>query len=270
MTTWRPLAPEVVLVAAGEPDPLPIALQDRVDRAWNEARDKNATLFDGGVFSHHRIDMDSQGRVIRVEGRIVPYSRYLACRVDRDLGDEVGLWVMGVTGLLLCREGAVAGRRSRTATGAGELELAPAGTIGRSDVREGAIDVRRCILAELDEELGLAATDLSEMPEPFALVEDAAVRVADVALWMRSPLPFGQIAAIHREQPGREYDRLRLVRRSGSELRLLMPTSLAAMDAADGLLRGVSLGGPGGTPGNRGIISGAAPAEPSASLEDTS
>jgi hypothetical protein len=270
MTTWRPLSPEVVLVAAGEPDPLPIALQDRVDRAWNEARDKNATLFDGGVFSHHRVDMDSQGRVIRIEGRMVPYSRYLACRVDGDLGDELGLWVMGVTGLLLCLEGAVAGRRSRTATGAGELELAPAGTIGRSDVREGTIDVRRCILAELEEEVGLAAADLSEMPEPFALVEDEATRVADVALWMRSLLPFDQIAAIHGQQPGREYDQLRLVRRSDSALRLLLPTSQALIDAAAGLLHGASLGSLGGTPGNRGIISGVAPAEPSASLEDKS
>lgn len=270
MTTWRPLSPEVILVAAGEPEPLPIALQMRVDRAWNEARDQNATLFDGGVFSHHRVDLDSEGRVIRVEGRIVPYSRYLACRVDRDLGDEVGLWVMGVTGLLLCLEGAVAGRRSRTATGAGELELAPAGTIGRSDVREGAIDVRRCILAELDEELGLAVADLSEMPEPFALVEDEAARVADVALWIRSRLPFDQIAAIHRQQPGREYDQLRLVRMSPSESSLLMPTSQALLAAAAGLLRGVSLGSPGGTPRNRGIISEAAPAEPSASLEDKS
>jgi hypothetical protein len=245
MTTWRPLSPEVILVAAGKPEPLPIALQTRVDRAWNEARRQNATLFDGGVFSHHRIDVDSEGRVIRVEGCIVPYSRYLACRVDRDLGDELGLWVMGVTGLLLCLEGAVAGRRSRTATGVGELELAPAGTIGRSDVRDGAIDVRRCILAELDEELGLAAADLSEMPEPFALVEDEAVRVADVALWLRSRLTFDQIAAIHRQQPGREYDQLRLVRTAPSESSLLMPTSQALLAAAVGLVRGLSSGGPG-------------------------
>lgn len=255
MTTWRPLSSEVVLVAAGEPEPLPIALQTRVDQAWNEARSQNATLFDDGVFSHHRIDVDSEGRVIRVEGRIVPYSRYLACRVDRDLGDELGLWVMGVTGLLLCPEGAVAGRRSRTATGVGELELAPAGTIGRSDVREGAIDVRRCILAELDEELGLAAADLSDMPEPFALVEDEAVRVADVALWIRSRLTFDQIAAIHRRLPGREYDQLRLVRTSPSKSSLLMPTSQALLAAAAGLVRGLWVESSGGTPENRGIIS---------------
>jgi hypothetical protein len=268
MTSWRPLSADVTLVTVGEPDPLPRALQDRIDRTWNAARKRNPTLFDGGVFAHERIHADSDGRVEQVDGRIVPYSRYLAGRIDRDLGDELGLWVMGVTALLLCPDGPVVGRRSRTATGAGELELAPAGTIGRSDVHQGAIDVRRCILGELVEELGLAADDLDDAPEPFALIEDEATRVADVALWMRTPLPFDQIAAIQRSQLAREYDQLSLVGTEAAALSTLLPTSQAVIAAARRLLPGVSLERRESEAGNRGIISTAAPAEPSASGED--
>ncbi len=268
MTSWRPLSADVTLVVSSEPDPLPDALQVRVDRAWNAAREQNPTLFDGGIFSHRGVTEDSTGTVTRVEGCIVPYSRYLACQIDRDLASELGLWVMGVAGLLLSADGPVAGRRFRTAMGSGEFELAPAGTIGRSDVHGAAIDVRRCILGELDEELGLTVADLRDAPEPFALIEDQAIRVADVALWMRTRLSFDQIAAIHQRHPGREYDQLVLV--GASESSTLLPASGALIEAAVRLLQGFSLGGHGSVTGNRGIISGDIPAEQSASLEDPS
>lgn len=236
MTRWKPLAPDVTLVALGGLEPLNPSLQHRVDIAWNQACSDDPTLFEGGVFSHHRIEEDADGRVTLVEGRVVPYSWYLACRLDRALGEEIGLWVMGISGLLLCPDGAVAGRRSRTATGAGEFELAPAGTIGRSDVIDGMIDVRRCILTELDEELGLKPGDLNSQPLPFALIEDDAIRVADIALHMSTPLQFSQIAAIHEQQSGREYDELSLAQAPGLIPGKLMPASRALIDAADALL----------------------------------
>jgi hypothetical protein len=249
MTSWRPVSPEMVVVAVGEPEPLQPALGQRVDELWNRAREENPELFDGGVFSHHHVDVDSRGRVIRVEGHVVPYSHYLAGRLDHDVSAELGIWVMGVTGLLSCPGGAVAGRRSRTATGSGELELAPAGTIGRSDVDDGAIDVRRCILNELEEELGLSSGDLTSPPVPFALVEDEQARVADVALRMRTTLRFDQIAAIHQNQPGREYDQLFLVGSSASKPSVLSPTSRAVFDAATALLGKRSIEAQGAGPG---------------------
>jgi hypothetical protein len=228
------MRPDVMLVSLGGPEPLKQTVQQRVDLAWKHACAEDASLFDGGVFSHHRLEEDVDGWVKLIEGRVVPYSWYIACRVDRALGEELRLWVLGVTGLLLCPDGAVVGRRSTTASGAGELELAPAGTIGRSDVIDGKVDVRRCILSELHEELGLNAEDLSSPPLPFALIEDDMTRVADIALQMQTPFGFAQIVAIHENQSGREYDRLYLA--PTLDPGMLLPASQALIGAADVLL----------------------------------
>jgi hypothetical protein len=236
VTRWKPLRPDVTLVCLGGPEPLTQSVQQRVDLAWKQACVEDSTLFDGGVFSHHRLEEDADGWVKLIEGRVVPYSWYVACRVDRALGEELGLWVMGVSGLLLCPDGAVVGRRSTTVSGAGQIELAPAGTIGRSDVTDGMIDVRRCILSELDEELGLKPEDLSSQPLPFALIEDDTIRVADVALQMSTPLGFAQIALIHEKHSGREYDQLSLAGASTFESGILLSASRALIGAADALL----------------------------------
>jgi hypothetical protein len=234
MTRWKPLRPDVMLVSRGRPEPLTESVQHRVDSAWRQACAVNPTLFDGGIFSPHRIEEDVDGWVKLIEGRVVPYSWYEACRFDRALGDELGLLVMGVSGFLLCADGAVAGHRSTVASGTGVIELAPAGTIGRSDVIDGKVDVRRCILIELYEELGLKSEDLSSPPLPFALIEDDTTRVADIALRMHTPLGFAQIVAIHEKQSGREYDRLSLA--STVDPRILLPASQALIGAAHALL----------------------------------
>jgi len=238
MTRWRPLAPHATVVALSDLEPLTRSAQERVDSLWTQACAQDQSLFDGGVFSHRRLEEDPDGRVTIVEGRVVPYSWYFACRIDPELGVELGLWVMGVSGLLLCPDGAVAGRRSKTAIGAGDIELAPAGTIGRSDVIDGMVDVRRCILNELDEELGLTPGDLIGEPLPFAVIEDDVIRVADIVIRMSTRLGFAQIAAIHEQQSCREYDELSLAGATGLGTRALIPASRALIDAADTLLGG--------------------------------
>ena len=125
----RRLARDFTVMESGEAPSVSDSRQERIDSLWSQLVRERPTLFEGRVFSPRRCVVGADGAVERIEGSFVPYSRYLSCRVDRELADMLDLWTLGVTGLLWCRDGVVLGVRSATTTDAGRLELVPSGTV---------------------------------------------------------------------------------------------------------------------------------------------
>jgi hypothetical protein len=177
-----------VVAVSGNASDLPGPLQARVNAVWMREQAARPGSFDGPTFAIRRVDADDAGRVTRIEGAFVPYSRYLASRRDADVAAHLAMRAMGVTGVLLCDDGVVVGRRAASTTDGGLLELAPAGTLDATSAADGLLDLRQHVLVELAEELGLSRDDLTGDPLPFALVEDLEASVADLGLLLRTHL----------------------------------------------------------------------------------
>ncbi len=111
---------------------------------------------------------------------------------------------LGVTGLLLCPQGLVLGRRSATlAITAGLWEAAPAGGLDRPD--PAAV-----VLCELQEELGLAP-DRIETMIACGLVEDLDSGIADIIFKLTTKASADEILAARCLNGAAEYDELVVV-----------------------------------------------------------
>ena len=163
------------------------------------------TLFDGRVYSPRHYLTNSAGLIERIEGVFIPYSRYLACRHDAVLAGELDLWALGVVGMLWCPEGVVVGRRASDTTDGGRFEIVPSGTLDWAGP-DDKVDIHRIVLKELREETGLSEQDVISPPKSLVLVGDETVRIADVVVTLRTPLPFAAIRLRHASLSAPEHD----------------------------------------------------------------
>jgi 8-oxo-dGTP pyrophosphatase MutT (NUDIX family) len=200
------------VVRVGRPMPaLPPEVDELVERLWREACARAEAggagrLFNGSVFSVDRFTPHE------ITGHMTEFRRVVAQMHDPAMFAALGLRQFAVCGVLLCRDGLLVGRRHGDAVyQPGLWQLPPAGSVDSSALRaDGRIDIEAALLAELTEELGLAA-DTVDAPRPLCVVEHPGSHVCDLGLALRTRLDGEAVLAAHRAAGNSEYDPLLVV-----------------------------------------------------------
>jgi hypothetical protein len=192
--------------------PLPQVLECEVEALWRRAESRMARggagrLFNGDVFS-----ADTIGRTL-ITGHITEYRRVVAQFERPELFEQLGLRSLAVCGVLRCADGVPIGRRHVDAIyEAGLWQLPPAGRVDGGAVdANGTVDLRRQIVTELGEELGLSPDCLLGAPVPLCVVEHAATHVADLGMALSTGLDGAAVLAAHRASGNTEYRPLAIV-----------------------------------------------------------
>jgi hypothetical protein len=205
------VAPDIVVRVGRAMPELPAAVDREVERLWRAACARVAAggagrMFNGRVFSADVITPHL------VTGHLTEYRRVVAQMEQAALFAELGVRSFAVCGVLRCAGGVVLGRRHRAANyQAGMWQLAPAGSVDAGAVAEdGRVDLRRQLLGELREELGLPSGAVSE-PRPLCFVEHPGSHVSDLGMALVSDLSDAAVLAAHREGGNAEYDQVVVV-----------------------------------------------------------
>jgi len=200
----------VVRIGRAMPE-LPVAVDREVEHLWRVASQRVAAggggrMFNGQVFSADAITP----RLIT--GHLTEYRRAVAQMERPELFAELGVRPFAVCGVLRCAGGVVVGRRHRAANyQAGMWQLAPAGSVDAGAVAEdGTVDLRRQLLDELREELGLPP-DAVDVPRPLCIVEHPGSHVSDLGLALVTGLNAETVLAAHRAGGNAEYEQVLVV-----------------------------------------------------------
>ncbi|HEY2131875.1 MAG TPA: NUDIX hydrolase [Acetobacteraceae bacterium] len=190
---------------------LPPDMERAVERLWQAASRRVAaggagTLFNGRVFSADTITPK------QVTGHLTEFRRIVAQMEQPRLFVGLGVRPLAVCGVLCCAGGVVVGRRHRAAIyQAGMWQLPPAGSVDAGAVNDdGMVDLRRQLLTELREELGLPPDAVGE-PRPLCIVEHPDSHVADLGLALTTKLTAEAVLAAHRAGGNAEYRELQVV-----------------------------------------------------------
>lgn len=182
-------------------DPLPAAIESRVERIWEEELQLSGghTRFNGPIFSLVRC----APRCLTV--RPTEYRQHVAQLRQPDLRAVIGVRPVGVTGVLASPDGVVLGHRSESVTqDPGRWEPVPAGGLHRSDPYEQLRD-------ELYEEVGLTAGSLDHC-QAVGLVEDVETGIHDIVFDLRTRVTARGLFAAHAGRGGNEYAELAIVK----------------------------------------------------------
>ncbi len=195
-------------------------VEAQVAAIWAEALAARPRLFNGTVFSADHIEAG------RIEGHWTEYRRVLAQVRAPALFESLRIRSLAVNGLLACADGIVLGRRDTASVyQPGVWQSPPAGSVERRASGEAdGVDLAAQLLAECEEELGLAAADVTVL-RPTAAVEHPHSRIVDVGILLRTRLDFVAVRAAWLARGNREYDQLRLV----------SPNSVNNLGEVDGL-----------------------------------
>ena len=188
------------------------ALDAEVEALWRVACARVAAggagaLFNGRVFSADTFAPDA------ITGHLTEFRRIVAQMERPDLFGALGVRPLAVCGVLRCADGVVFGRRHAGAIYQADMwQLPPAGSVDAHAVgTDGMVGLDRQLLAELQEELGLAADDV-DAPVPLCVVEHPGSHVSDLGMALQSGLDGDAIRAAHAERGNGEYPTLRIVR----------------------------------------------------------
>jgi hypothetical protein len=190
---------------------LPAALDARVEALWQSAAERVAAggagrLFNGRVFSVDRVEPES------ITGHMTEYRRLVAQMEDPTLFADLGIRSLAVCGVLCCADGVVIGRRPAAAVYQPNMwQLPPAGSVDHHALRpDGSLDLCAQLMAELREEVGLAATDVGA-PRPLCIVEHPGSHVSDLGMALSTGLGAAGVRAAHQQHGNAEYDPLVVV-----------------------------------------------------------
>lgn len=208
------LAPDFQLAELPAAAPLGSAVEARIAAIWAEETQRGALLFNGRVYSL------AEHTPARLGVRAGEYRQLVAQRRAPELAAQgLALRPVGVTGLLVARDGIVLGRRAaHLAADAGLWETAPSGSLARLDPAGQLLD-------ELQEELGIRPDQVSQ-PRPLVLAEDMTSGTFDIVFRIDTALGGDAIRTAHRHSGSDEY----------SELAILAPGDLVAFLAGHAAL----------------------------------
>lgn len=210
MITVHDLSPNVEVIAQGEAPPLPASLEAEVSAIWEKEKAQRPDgLFDGLIFSVASL------APARISGQFVPYRRLIAERAKPVLVATLRVRPLAVSGLLVSADGVAFGRRAVGLTDdAGRWELVPSGGVTPECAdASGRVDLRRQILAELAEEVGLDANAVV-VSGPFVAIEDGDSHGVDIGLALATPLSGNEVRAHHARRGSPEYRELAIVAES--------------------------------------------------------
>ncbi len=207
MQAWQAttLSPDLRIDVVERPARPDAAALREVDRLWDEARRANPALFNGRVFSADHV---AAGCIV---GHWTEY-RFGYAQIRRpSLYDALGVRPVAVNGVVRCPEGIVFGRRDANAVyQAGLWQCPPAGSI---ESRAGAdrVDLAAQLAFELEEELGLAGTEIRSL-RPLSAVEHPGSHVLDIGVSVETGVAAADIVARQRRARGcAEYDEIVVV-----------------------------------------------------------
>jgi len=205
--------PQNVLEAAALPLRCSAAVEKKVEEIWQCERARRSSLFNGKIFAVTNV------QEAQIVGRFVEYKQFLAQLRCPELFEELKIEALAVTGTLLAEGGVIWGKREASSTQYPETwELLPSGGLDdKGQNAAGALDLRRQLLDELKQELGLGEESV-DLIRPICFVHDAASHLYNFAMELQTPLAFAQIIQRHSVLPNREH----------SELRLVLPHGLSA------------------------------------------
>jgi hypothetical protein len=197
------LDPSVTVRIEGTMPALPPALDAEVEALWQAACVRMAPvmrLFNGRVFNAERI------APTHITGHLTEYRRVVAQMSRPGLFEVLQVRSLAVCGVLTCPDGVVFGRRHPGAAyQAGLWQLPPAGSADAGCVdTDGSVDLRRQLLTELGEELGLSARSVHLGP-PLCVVEHEGSRVSDLGIRLHTGLPAETIVSRHASAGNSEY-----------------------------------------------------------------
>ena len=205
------VAPDVTVRVTRTMPALSAALDAKVEDLWRAAAERVETggagrLFNGLVFTIDHIEPHA------IAGHLTEYRRLVAQMEDHRLFSDLGIRSLSVCGVMHCAGGIAIGRRPAAAIyQPGMWQLPPAGSVDSHAVNtDGSVDLAGQTLRELDEELGLADTQVSR-PIPLCVVEHAGSHVADCGMAMTTTLDAQAVLAAHRARGNGEYQELRVI-----------------------------------------------------------
>jgi hypothetical protein len=207
MLSFFPLPNHFVVLPddAREPD---LSLQREVDAIWQaEISRAGSKLFNGPLFSVEQVADQT------VIGRFVEYRSFVAQTRRPELFSELRIQPLGVTGLLRNTDGIFFGcRSSGVAHQANFWELIPAGGIDRKSLTQnGEIFPFRQLLAELEEEVGLAPVDVSAS-RLVSFCEDAQHHLFDLVWELQTTVDTAKVLNLHVALSPTEHAKITCVR----------------------------------------------------------
>jgi hypothetical protein len=178
----------------------PETIITQINKIWDEEKSRRGDrLTNGQVYS--LLEYQPDCLVIQP----AEYRHVLARQRAPELVD-LGLVIrpIAVTGVLICSDGLVLGRRGGQVTSEINMwEPAPAGGLNRPDPEA-------CILEELREELGMESTSTTT-PEVCGLVEDQSSSTVDIVFRLQSHMTSEEILTTYRTLGTNEYSELAFV-----------------------------------------------------------
>ncbi len=241
-TGWRvyDVGTHIAAHVNAAPPQLSPAVDTEIETLWEAAQARTGgVLFNGAVFSADVISTNC------LSGHMTEYRRIVAQIASPALHAALNLRPLAVCGMVRCTDGVVLGRRSMHAGYApGIWQLPPAGNVDAGAVdADGHIDLKRQMLRELEEELGVGSDDVISM-EPLCLVEHPDSHILDLGFLIDLRLDAAALLAAHAAAADRrEYDPLTVVPTAQFVERLiglgdqLMPTAWLFIDRLDAALR---------------------------------
>lgn len=192
--------------AGNAPAPRP-EIQSQINEIWQQQKSQRPDLFDGALLSVTEIVAGG------IAGQWVPYSRWLAQRHAPALA--LGIRPLAVSGLTVCRDGLVVGRRALKLGAEQRLwELAPSGSVDGTCMRpDGTVDLAEQISRELTEELGVERGAIREIVAD-CMLENTMSGLIDVVLRITLDLSAHAVRQAHRQHASGEYDEIAIVHAS--------------------------------------------------------
>jgi hypothetical protein len=187
----------------GPPWEAPASIASRVDEIWDSEKQRRGDkLTNGRIYALAEFRPDYL--------LICPSEyKYVIARRRAPALDNQGLSVrpLAVTGILLCADGLVLGRRgSGVANDSGLWEPAPAGGLSKPDPTVQ-------VLEELEEELGIPRSEIISA-KACGLVEDVESGVFDIVFRLETAASEEEVRAAHKRRGSDEYSELAIVKLS--------------------------------------------------------
>ncbi len=190
--TRLPITTRVIQAA---PLSLPLTLRSQIEAIWLDAIAARPNLFNGKIFT---LNNYRDGNLYISESE---YKVSFSIQKIPAIFEVNPISVLAVTGVLLCQDGLILGRRGNSVSFQNGLwEPAPAGSLSCPDPKAQ-------VLEELEEELGITQNRVSTV-EIIGLIEDNSTNIVDIIFKIVATEKFNEIKSRIRDYNNNEHDEL--------------------------------------------------------------
>ncbi len=183
-------------------------IDKKVNDIWVSKRKYNKYLYDSEIISVLEINN------YKIQGFKSSYKNFVAQQNNCIVHKSIKIRPLAISGILLCEEGVVFGRRSNESfQGAGQIELCPSGAVDVDVVcTKFGVDVLRQLYSELSEELGIDGNFISKIL-PLGVIEDLSSGVIDLCAIIFLDISFDELTVKYKINQNFEYSEIFLVKK---------------------------------------------------------